>query len=71
MVLKQYDEIKTADQSKQQEYLDRNKDRLLNSYGKSFWEIKPAAKLTGKKQPPLRECMSFSSYHISYNCVVM
>ena len=65
VVLKQYDEVKMADQGKQQEYLDKNKARLITSYDKSFWEIKPAAKVTGKKQPPVQDSMSFSSYHLS------
>ena len=58
------------DKIKQQEFLEKNKARLM-TYDKSFWEIKPTAKVTGKKQPPLRESMSFSSYIISYNYVVM
>ena len=70
VVLKLYDEVKTEDQSKQQELLDKNKARLM-TYDKSFWEIKPTAKVTGKKQPSLRESMSVCSYIISYNYVVM
>ncbi|XP_053403949.1 uncharacterized protein LOC123554727 isoform X2 [Mercenaria mercenaria] len=50
-----YEEIKTKDIKRRQEYLDNNRDRLLNIYGKVFWEMKPAAKLTGKEQPDARK----------------
>ncbi|XP_060585896.1 tumor necrosis factor ligand superfamily member 15-like [Ruditapes philippinarum] len=52
---KQYDEAKRKHEEKQQAYLSENSARLMNIYDKHFWEMKPAAKLTGKEQPPLRE----------------
>jgi hypothetical protein len=55
---KQYEEAKRKDKEKQQAYLSKNSARLMNIYDKHFWEMKPAAKLTGKEQPPLRESMN-------------
>ncbi|XP_053404025.1 uncharacterized protein LOC123554561 [Mercenaria mercenaria] len=51
----QYDEIKTKDKERQQEHLDKNIVRLMSIYDKAFWEMKPAAKLTGKEQPDTRK----------------
>ncbi|XP_053403947.1 tumor necrosis factor ligand superfamily member 15-like [Mercenaria mercenaria] len=50
-----YDEIKKQDEKRQQEYLDKNRVRLMSIYDKTFWEMKPAAKLTGKEQPDARK----------------
>ncbi|XP_060585892.1 uncharacterized protein LOC132741680 [Ruditapes philippinarum] len=47
----QYYEAKRQDKKKRQNYLDR----LINVYDKYFWEMIPAAKLTGKEQPDLRK----------------
>ncbi|XP_060582488.1 tumor necrosis factor ligand superfamily member 11-like [Ruditapes philippinarum] len=54
-IVTQYDEAKRQDKKKQQDYLDGNRARLMNIYDKSFWEMKPAAKLTGKEQSNLRK----------------
>ncbi|XP_045200675.1 uncharacterized protein LOC123554522 [Mercenaria mercenaria] len=51
----QYDEIKTKDKERQQEHLDKNRVHLMSIYDKAFWEMKPAAKLTGKEQPDTRK----------------
>lgn len=48
-IAQQYKRVKEDDEEKQQDYLDKNSARLMNIYDKSFWEMKPAAKLTGKK----------------------
>ncbi|XP_045200962.2 tumor necrosis factor ligand superfamily member 15-like [Mercenaria mercenaria] len=45
-----YDKIKQEDEERQQKYLDENRVRLMAIYDKYFWEMKPAAKLTGKEQ---------------------
>ncbi|XP_045200684.2 tumor necrosis factor ligand superfamily member 15-like [Mercenaria mercenaria] len=55
-ITKKYDEIKTEDEQRQQEYLNKNRVRLMSIYDKAFWEMKPAAKLTGKEQPGIRKC---------------
>ncbi|XP_045200964.2 tumor necrosis factor ligand superfamily member 15-like [Mercenaria mercenaria] len=46
-----YDKIKQEDEERQQKYLNENRVRLMAIYDKYFWEMKPAAKLTGKEQP--------------------
>ncbi|XP_053388895.1 tumor necrosis factor ligand superfamily member 15-like [Mercenaria mercenaria] len=46
-----YDKIKKEDEERQQKYLNENRLRLMAIYDKYFWEMKPAAKLTGKEQP--------------------
>nr|AGI44583.1 tumor necrosis factor [Ruditapes philippinarum] len=50
-----YDEVKRQNQKKQENHLKEVSARLMNIYDKSFWEMKPAAKLTGKEQPDLRK----------------
>ncbi|XP_053403851.1 uncharacterized protein LOC128558474 [Mercenaria mercenaria] len=57
-IAKKYDEIKQEDDKRQQEYLDKNRVRLISIYDKAFWERKPAAKLTGKEQPALRKSIT-------------
>ncbi|XP_045200685.1 tumor necrosis factor ligand superfamily member 15-like [Mercenaria mercenaria] len=54
-IAKKFDEIKQEDEKRQQEYLDKNRVRLMSIYDKAFWEMKPAAKLTGKEQPDARK----------------
>ncbi|XP_053403847.1 tumor necrosis factor ligand superfamily member 15-like [Mercenaria mercenaria] len=52
---KKYDEIKEHDDKRKQEYLDKNRDRFWSTEDKAFWEMKPAARLTGKEQPDIRK----------------
>ncbi|XP_053403065.1 tumor necrosis factor ligand superfamily member 15-like [Mercenaria mercenaria] len=48
-IAKKYDEIKQEDQKRQQELLDKNRVRLMSILlGNAFWDMKPAATLTGK-----------------------
>ncbi|XP_053403843.1 tumor necrosis factor ligand superfamily member 15-like isoform X2 [Mercenaria mercenaria] len=54
-IAKKYDEIKTKDVKRQQEYMDKNIDHLKSTFDKAFLEMKPAAKLTGKDQPSIRK----------------
>jgi hypothetical protein len=51
----QYEKVKREDAEKQKKYLDGKRTPLINKYDKSFWEMKPAAKLTGKDQSNLRK----------------
>ena len=39
-----------------QQYSKENKDRLNTIYDKYYWEMKPAAKVTGAKQPNMKTC---------------
>ncbi|XP_053403063.1 tumor necrosis factor ligand superfamily member 15-like [Mercenaria mercenaria] len=53
-IAKEYDKVKQEDTERQQKYLDENRVRLIAIYDKYFWEMKPAAKVTGKEQPKPR-----------------
>lgn len=54
---KEYQRIQEEEEERQQEFLDGNMARLTEIYDKNFWEMKPAAKVTGKDRPAIRECM--------------
>ncbi|XP_045200720.2 uncharacterized protein LOC123554554 [Mercenaria mercenaria] len=54
IISSKYDEIQKEEEDRQQKILDENRVRLMSIYDKAYWEMKPAAKLTGMKQPELR-----------------
>lgn len=47
----EYKKVKENDERRQREYLSKNRVRLMAIYDKTYWEMKPAAKLTGKDLP--------------------
>ncbi|XP_053403943.1 tumor necrosis factor ligand superfamily member 15-like [Mercenaria mercenaria] len=53
-IAKEYAKVKREDTLRQQKYLNENRVRLMEIYDKYHWEMKPAAKLTGKDQPKPR-----------------
>ncbi|XP_053403853.1 uncharacterized protein LOC128545995 [Mercenaria mercenaria] len=55
VISNEYERIKQEDEERQQKYLDENRVRLMAIYDKYYWEMKPAAKVTGKELPDLRE----------------
>lgn len=54
---KEYQRIQVEEEERQQKFLDGNRAILTEIYDEYFWELKPAAKVTGKDQPEIRECM--------------
>ncbi|XP_053404003.1 uncharacterized protein LOC123554542 isoform X2 [Mercenaria mercenaria] len=54
IISSKYDEVHKKEEDRQHKFLDENRVRLMSIYNKAYWEMKPAAKLTGIKQPDLR-----------------
>lgn len=50
----EYTRAKKDDNRRQQEFFSTNRVRLTAIYDKTYWEMKPAAKLTGKELPEPR-----------------
>lgn len=51
----EYTRAKKDDERRQQEFLNKNRVRLMAVYDKTYWEMKPAAKVTGKELPEPRQ----------------
>ncbi|XP_053388890.1 uncharacterized protein LOC128551950 [Mercenaria mercenaria] len=51
VIAAKYAKVKQEEEKRQQKYLNENRVRQMEILDKYVWEMKPAAKLTGKEQP--------------------